>query len=74
MHCFDIALALLNHSCEPNAFVFFEGRHAHVRSLRMIYPGEEITIALIDTRPDVQNRREALRQQLFNDEYVCKCK
>ncbi|CAK7210927.1 hypothetical protein SCUCBS95973_000958 [Sporothrix curviconia] len=73
VHCFDIALAMLNHSCEPNAFIFVEGRQTRVRSLRAIDPGEEITVALVDTRLDVQNRREALRLQTLNDEYVCYC-
>ncbi|CAK7217673.1 hypothetical protein SBRCBS47491_003243 [Sporothrix bragantina] len=73
VHCFDIALALVSHSCVPNAFIFVEGRQARVRSLRAIDPGEEITVALVDTRLDVQNRREALRLQTLNDEYDCNC-
>ncbi|CAK7216262.1 hypothetical protein SEUCBS140593_002809 [Sporothrix eucalyptigena] len=73
VHCFDIALALLNHSCEPNAFIFVEGRQTRVRSIRTIQPGEEITVALVDTRLDVESRREALRHQTLNDNYVCNC-
>lgn len=64
---------MLNHSCDPNAFIFVEGRQARVRSLRAIHPGEEITVALVDTRLDVESRRAALRLQTLCDDYVCNC-
>ncbi|KJR88315.1 uncharacterized protein SPSK_07041 [Sporothrix schenckii 1099-18] len=73
VHCFDISLAMLNHLCAPNAFVFVEGRQARVRSLHTILPGEEITVALVDTRLDVESRREALRLQTLCPDYVCNC-
>lgn len=64
---------MLNHSCDPNAFIFVEGRQTRVRSLRTILPGEEITVTLVDTRLDVESRREALRLQTLCDDYVCNC-
>lgn len=64
---------MLNHSCDPNAFIFVEGRQTRVRSLRAILPGEEITVALVDTRLDVESRRAALRLQTLCNDYVCKC-
>lgn len=33
--------ALVNHSCEPNCWAYFEnGRNVHVRTLRAIAPGK----------------------------------
>ena len=35
-----LGLALINHSCEPNCWTYFEhGRTVHVRTLRAIAPG-----------------------------------
>ncbi|KAK4163361.1 hypothetical protein QBC43DRAFT_355110 [Cladorrhinum sp. PSN259] len=66
----DLLTATINHSCDPNAFVFFEGTELRVRSLKKIAPGEEITICYIDPTIDVSTRQEILlREHFFN----CRC-
>ncbi len=41
------ALAMVNHSCTPNAFVQFIGRRAVLRAYQEIKTGEEIEISYI---------------------------
>ncbi|KAK4445990.1 hypothetical protein QBC34DRAFT_305746 [Podospora aff. communis PSN243] len=67
---FDLLTAVINHSCEPNAFVFFEGNELKVRSLREIAPGEEITISYVDKNIDVAARRKLLQHEHF---FECRC-
>lgn len=43
----DPALARVNHSCVPNAFIGFDKRTATLRAERPIKEGEEITISYI---------------------------
>ena len=43
IHCFDPALSLLNHSCEPNAYLFVEGKELRIRSSKPLSAGDEIT-------------------------------
>jgi len=45
----DPALAMVNHSCVPNAFIGFDKRTAVLRAARAIEEGEEITISYIGT-------------------------
>jgi SET and MYND domain-containing protein len=45
---FDPALALLNHSCNPNAAIVFDRNIASLRSIRDIAEAEQITISYID--------------------------
>ncbi len=45
----DPALAMINHSCVPNAFIGFDKRTAVLRAARPIEEGEEITISYIGT-------------------------
>lgn len=40
-------LAMVNHSCVPNALVVFSNRKAFLRALRPIATGEEIEISYI---------------------------
>lgn len=40
-------LAMVNHSCVPNAIVAFIGRKAFLKALRPIKSGEEIEISYI---------------------------
>ncbi len=67
----DLAMAVINHSCVPNAFAFFENSELRVRSLTRITPGEEITICYIDPTVTVFKRQEALKHDHF---FVCRCK
>jgi hypothetical protein len=43
----DSVLAMVNHSCNPNAFVNFDGRTATIRALEAIRDGQEIEISYI---------------------------
>ncbi|KAK4140402.1 uncharacterized protein C8A04DRAFT_14984 [Dichotomopilus funicola] len=67
----DAGLAMVNHSCVPNAFIGFEKRAAVLRAERPIQEGEEITISYIvpDTALPKAARYEALRQYHFQ----CHC-
>ncbi len=44
---------LVNHACNPNAYVLPRGKGAHLRAARLIRPGEEVTFdyALTSTEP-----------------------
>jgi hypothetical protein len=39
----DPSVSIINHLCDPNAAYHFEGAQIHVRPLRQIAAGEEIT-------------------------------
>lgn len=45
------ALAMVNHSCIPNAFVQFAGRRAILRAYRAIEKDEEVEISYIGKLP-----------------------
>ncbi len=66
----DLAVAMMNHQCQPNAFVFFEGNQIRVRSLRTIPAGGELFVSYTDPRMDVLRRRETLKTTDFID---CQC-
>jgi SET and MYND domain-containing protein len=68
----DIAASLMNHSCDPNAFVVFEGNVLCVRSMRKLAAGEEITQCYTDVDMDVLLRRQALKSEYFFD-CCCEC-
>lgn len=67
----DLTASVINHSCSPNAFIFFEGGKAYCRSLRTIGAGEEITISYTEPTIDVSSRNELLKEDHFFD---CHCK
>ncbi|TDZ30213.1 Histone-lysine N-methyltransferase ASHR1 [Colletotrichum spinosum] len=65
----DTTLAMVNHSCIPNALVFFDGRTATLRATGRIAAGQEINISYIDeTQPKVK-RQAALSSYHFD----CAC-
>lgn len=69
----DIVASLINHSCDPNAFVTFEGDTPCFRSLRKLAAGEEITQCYADVSMDVLMRQQVLKSKYFFDcccEYV----
>ena len=45
--CSYLGAALLNHSCEPNCWTYFEGRTLMLRTLRPIQPGTHIPFLLL---------------------------
>ncbi|KAF9876496.1 MYND finger [Colletotrichum karsti] len=55
----DTTLAMINHSCAPNAMVQFSGRSAVLRSSAFIQAGDEIEISYIDqTQPKGKRQGE----------------
>lgn len=44
----DVVASLMNHSCNPTAFVVFEGSSLCVRSIRKIPAGKEVTQCYTD--------------------------
>lgn len=67
---FDLTISVINHSCDPNAFAFFEGNRLHVRSLKPIAAGDEITLPYCNTMVGVLSRREGLQKSHF---LTCSC-
>ena len=65
---FDPTMALLNHSCTPNAAVVFDHNIASVRSIRPISADEQITISYIDN-----TFKRAIRRQQLRDQYYFEC-
>lgn len=61
----DLVGSLVNHSCDPNTFVFFEQSQLRVRSLRPINAGEEITQTYVDSKPGVMMRQKILKSDYF---------
>jgi len=43
--------SLLNHSCEPNCVVVFDGPLLHLRTIREIQPGEQVHSHIMPTSP-----------------------
>ncbi|OCT53956.1 hypothetical protein CLCR_09901 [Cladophialophora carrionii] len=74
--------ALVNHSCDPNAFVRFDipprseqdtlppYGSISLHALRAISPDEEVTISYIDTTFPLAKRQEELRDRYF---FTCEC-
>jgi hypothetical protein len=60
----------MNHSCDPNVFVFFEKSQLRVRSTRPIKVGEEITQSYVDTKAGVMMRQRILKTHYF---FTCEC-
>lgn len=68
----DVVASLMNHSCNPTAFVVFEGSSLCVRSMRKLLAGEEVTQCYIDVGMDVLVRRQMLKSEYFFD-CCCEC-
>lgn len=69
--CLDLVVSLINHCCDENAHVFFEGRELRCRAVKDIAAGTEITVCYQDGRQDVLHRRRTLKDQFF---FNCDCK
>ncbi|XP_075052794.1 protein-lysine N-methyltransferase SMYD4 isoform X2 [Mixophyes fleayi] len=65
-------LSLLNHSCDPNTTVSFQGRCAMVKASRPIQKGEEVVHCYgpHKLRMDFEERHKLLKDQYF---FVCQC-
>ncbi|KAI0970300.1 hypothetical protein F4678DRAFT_136256 [Xylaria arbuscula] len=64
------ALAMVNHSCIPNAFVQFIGRQAVLHAYQEIKKDEEIEISYIDCNLHLSHRQEALKIRYH---FTCSC-
>jgi SET and MYND domain-containing protein len=52
-----LEMAMLNHSCEPNCCIVFEGSQAVLRTLRVVEEGEELTISYLSLATPREDRR-----------------
>ena len=68
--CIDPLAATMNHSCNPNAVVSFDGPSLNVRSLRNIIKDEEVLISYVDITDNPWQRQEELRQRYL---FTCDC-
>ena len=67
----DLLRSFTNHSCDPNAFVFFDGNQLRMRSIKPIKVGDEITESYVDLKSGVMMRRETLQSKYS---FACNCK
>ncbi|XP_062825032.1 histone-lysine N-methyltransferase SMYD3 isoform X2 [Anolis carolinensis] len=64
------SMSLLNNSCDPNCAIVFEGPELHLRSIREIQEGEELTICYVETMMPTPERQERLKRQYC---FECDC-
>ncbi|KAJ1138361.1 hypothetical protein NDU88_004748 [Pleurodeles waltl] len=64
-------MSLLNHSCEPNCKIVFIGRHLHLRAIRKIQAGEELTVTYIDQLMPTVERQNQLKSKYC---FECDCR
>uniref|UniRef100_A0A6P5JU52 [histone H3]-lysine(4) N-trimethyltransferase n=1 Tax=Phascolarctos cinereus TaxID=38626 RepID=A0A6P5JU52_PHACI len=64
------SMSLLNHSCDPNCVIVFEGPSLFLRAVRNIKPGEELTICYLDVLMPSAERQKQLKEQYCFD---CDC-
>ncbi|KAL8216258.1 hypothetical protein R6Q57_023095 [Mikania cordata] len=63
-------ISIINHSCNPNSVLVFEGRMATVRAMQHIPKGSEVLISYIETAGSTMTRQKALKEQYF---FTCGC-
>ncbi|XP_067901523.1 histone-lysine N-methyltransferase SMYD3 isoform X5 [Heterodontus francisci] len=64
-------MSLLNHSCDPNCVIVFEGKQLQLHAVRQIQANEELTVSYIDVMATSQERRRQIEKQYC---FVCDCK
>ncbi|XP_019382259.1 PREDICTED: histone-lysine N-methyltransferase SMYD3 [Gavialis gangeticus] len=64
------SMSLLNHSCDPNCVIVFEGYQLLLRSVREIQIGEELTISYIESLMPSNERQKQLKRQYC---FECDC-
>ncbi|RAL11665.1 S-adenosylmethionine-dependent methyltransferase [Aspergillus homomorphus CBS 101889] len=62
--------ALMNHSCDYNAVVGFDGDELFVKAIRPIAAGEQIFISYVDTTSPRTLRQRELRERYY---FSCRC-
>ncbi|KAK2749771.1 hypothetical protein FQN55_003007 [Onygenales sp. PD_40] len=60
----------INHSCDPNAYIGFDGPLMYLKTLRDVKHGEQIYISYIDNTYPYERRQEELDTRYF---FTCKC-
>lgn len=65
--------SLMNHSCDYNAIVVFDGDRMAVKAVRPIAQDEQVFVSYIDTTYCVTTRRRQLKQRYFFDCECAKC-
>ncbi|EFE38244.1 SET and MYND domain protein, putative [Trichophyton verrucosum HKI 0517] len=68
--CIQPFACYMNHSCEPNAVVGFDGGLIIVKALREIKPDEQVFISYIDNTYPLEVRQKQLAERYF---FTCKC-
>lgn len=68
--CIEPLAATMNHSCDPNAVVSFDGSTLNVRSLKKISKDEEVLISYVDITDNPWQRQAELRERYF---FTCGC-
>jgi hypothetical protein len=68
--CLDPLVASINHSCDPNAVVTFDGPRLCLRSIRAIEKDREIHISYIDCSYPTARRQSELQDRYF---FACSC-
>ncbi|KAM3676380.1 histone-lysine N-methyltransferase SMYD3 isoform 5-T5 [Ammospiza maritima maritima] len=64
------SMSLLNHSCDPNCVIVFEGYQLLLHSVREIQIGEELTISYVESLvPTRERQKQLMRQYCFE----CDC-
>ncbi|NWT36821.1 SMYD3 methyltransferase, partial [Rissa tridactyla] len=64
------SMSLLNHSCDPNCVIVFEGYQLLLHSVREIQIGEELTVSYIESlMPTSERQKQLMRQYCFE----CDC-
>ncbi|XP_072120911.1 histone-lysine N-methyltransferase SMYD3 isoform X2 [Mobula birostris] len=65
------SMSLLNHSCDPNCVMVFEGKLLRLRAIQDIRQDEELTISYIDVMATSQERRRLTERQYC---FTCDCR
>ncbi|XP_030052320.1 histone-lysine N-methyltransferase SMYD3 [Microcaecilia unicolor] len=64
------SMSLLNHSCDPNCEIIFEGQRLLLRTIKEIQISEELTISYIDLMMPTADRQLQLKRQYC---FECSC-
>ncbi|XP_041481801.1 histone-lysine N-methyltransferase SMYD3-like [Lytechinus variegatus] len=62
--------SMLNHSCNPNCLVVFDGRKLQLRTVKDVKEGEECTISYVDIMDPVKERQSELEERYH---FTCNC-
>ncbi|XP_063050633.1 histone-lysine N-methyltransferase SMYD3 [Engraulis encrasicolus] len=65
------SMSLLNHDCQPNCVMLFEGTTLHLRAVRDIKTHQEVTISYAECVSPTAERRGQLEQQYH---FTCQCR